>query len=420
MKRLFLSSFLFLALIFIACEDKEETKFVIVFEPATEHDFGKVEVNNSSSKKIRIRNSDESSGPFTGTIEIDSPNFQMDFSGVLVLQKNESKEIYLTFLPSAPQEYSGKLIVQNDNSLNEFYLSGVGASAVSFSITPVALDFGLVEAGGTKDLDLTFENNSGSGFDLEIALDLPLSDFTIGTQTDFLITPGSDKTITVRYTPTQNVASKTIQVTHNSSTRSNPAKIQLSGIKDISAELVSNNSEGWSLFKNKDYAASLLKFLDTINKSRVNAVYDSISDEALLGQGWARLFEQRTNDFALSAFGDFVNAFNGGLLSQNSDIDALAGIAVSGVLVTSNDADHYNTIVSAANSLLSEVQGYEFQYNTNVDHKDVRYALIQAYFNLSNYSDAAKQLDFLDPVNAPHSSDPESILSAIQALAGKL
>ena len=115
MKRLFLSSFLFLALIFIACEDKEETKFVIVFEPATEHDFGKVEVNNSSSKKIRIRNSDESSGPFTGTIEIDSPNFQMDFSGVLVLQKNESKEIYLTFLPSAPQEYSGKLIVQNDN-----------------------------------------------------------------------------------------------------------------------------------------------------------------------------------------------------------------------------------------------------------------------------------------------------------------
>ena len=29
---------------------------MIVFEPATEHDFGKVEVNNSSSKKIRIRN----------------------------------------------------------------------------------------------------------------------------------------------------------------------------------------------------------------------------------------------------------------------------------------------------------------------------------------------------------------------------
>ena len=174
------------------------------------------------------------------------------------------------------------------------------------------------------------------------------------------------------------------------------------------------------MFKNKDYGASVLKFLDTINKSRVNAVYDSISDEALLGQGWARLFEQRTNDFALSAFSDFVNAFNGGLLSQNSDIDALAGIAVSGVLATTNDANHYNTIVSAANSLLSEVQGYEFQYNTNVDHKDVRYALIQAYFNLSNYSDAAKQLDFLVPVNAPHSSDPESILSAIQALAGKL
>ena len=40
--------------------------------------------------------------------------------------------------------------------------------------------------------------------------------------------------------------------------------------------------------------------------------------------------------------------------------------------------------------------------NTNVDHKDVRYALIQAYFNLSNYSNAAKQLDILVPANAPH------------------
>ena len=55
-----------------------------------------------------------------------------------------------------------------------------------------------------------------------------------------------------------------------------------------------------------------------------------------------------------------------------------------------------------------------------MDHKDVRYALVQAYFNLSNYLDAAKQLDILDPVNAPHSSTAEEILIAIQALAGQL
>ena len=32
------------ALLFSACEDKAETKYVIEFSPVTEHDFGKVEI----------------------------------------------------------------------------------------------------------------------------------------------------------------------------------------------------------------------------------------------------------------------------------------------------------------------------------------------------------------------------------------
>jgi hypothetical protein len=50
----------------------------------------------------------------------------------------------------------------------------------------------------------------------------------------------------------------------------------------------------------------------------------------------------------------------------------------------------------------------------------VRYALIQAYYNLSDYANAASQLDILDPVNAPHSATPEGLLIAIQALGGQL
>ena len=140
----------------------------------------------------------------------------------------------------------------------------------------------------------------------------------------------------------------------------------------------------------------------------------------MLGRGWARLFERSTNDYALSAFNDFVSVYGAGLISSSSEIDALAGISVSGVLVVSNNIDHYNAIVEASTILLANYQSYQFQYNTNVDHKDVRYALVQAYFNLSNYSDAAKQLDILVPVNAPHSSTAEDILVSIQALAGQL
>ena len=422
MKRYVSFVLIFVLFAFHACEDnKNEDKFVIEFSPALEHDFGTVEINESASTKVRIKNSDESSGPFTGTIEIeDSPAFFSSFTGILELQKNESKEVYITFTPSAGDNYSGKLVVKNDKNFNEFYLSGVGASPVSFSISPISLDFGLVEAGSTKDLDLTFENNVSSGFDLELSLDLSLSDFTIGSQTNFTLSPGSNKTIAVRYTPTQNVSTKALQISHNSSIRANPESVVLRGIKDISSELVSGNIEGWNLFKNKDYASSASKFQETVAKSLVNAVYDSLGDEAVLGRGWARLFERSTNDYALSAFNDFVSVYGAGLISSSSEIDALAGISVSGVLIVSNNIDHYNAIVEAATILLANYQSYQFQYNTNVDHKDVRYALVQAYFNLSNFSDAAKQLDILDPENAPHSSTAEDILVAIQALAGQL
>ena len=422
MKRYVSFVLIFALFAFNACEDnKNEEKFVIEFSPLQEHDFGTVEINKSASTKVRIKNSDESSGPFTGTIEIeDSPAFFSSFTGIIELQKNESREVYITFTPSAGDSYSGKLVVKNDKNFNEFYLSGVGASPVSFSISPIALDFGLVEAGSTKDLSLILENNASSGFDLELTLDLPLSDFTIGSQTNFTLSPGSNKTITVRYAPTQNTSTNTLEISHNSSIRVNPESVVLRGIKDISSELVSGNIEGWNLFKNKDYAASVSKFQETVAKSLVNAVYDSVGDEAVLGRGWARLFERSTNDYALSSFNDFVNAYNTGLISSSSEIDALAGISVSGVLVVSNNIDHYNAIVEAATILLANYQSYQFQYNTNVDHKDVRYALVQAYFNLSNYLDAAKQLDILDPVNAPHSSTAEDILVAIQALAGQL
>ena len=90
------------ALLFSACEDKAETKYVIEFSPVTEHDFGKVEINQSVSKKIRVKNSEQSSGPFTGTIEIvDSPAFQMDFSGVGLSQRgpHQNRFVHLDTKP---------------------------------------------------------------------------------------------------------------------------------------------------------------------------------------------------------------------------------------------------------------------------------------------------------------------------------
>jgi len=420
----YLSKFsIFAFLIFLSCEDKDEEKYILEFSPAAEYDFGKVEINQSVSKKIRIVNTEQSSGIFTGNVEIiDSPNFSMDFSGVLVLQKNESKEIYLSFIPSTSGEYSGKLVVKNDKSFNEFYLSGTGGNPVSFSIEPANLNFGLVVAGNTKDLDLVFKNNESSGFDLELSLDLGLSDFTIGGQTSFSVTPNSSKIITVRYSPTQNTASKTMEISHNSSTRGNPVKVQLTGIKDISSNLSTLNAEGWTLFTSKDYVQSKKKFQEAIVASLVSSIYDSVSNEAINGRGWSSLFAQETSSAATVAYNDFfsINA-NTVSISNKSKFDALAGLAISGVLIKNQNEDvFYLNVVIAAESLLNDSPNYELSYNTKINYKDVRYSLVQAHFNLSNFRSAADHLDILDPVNAPHSASPEDLLNSIQSLAGQL
>jgi len=418
--RIFFTSFFIL----FSCEDtKNEEKYVIEFSPTSEHDFGKVEINKSVSTKIRIKNTDASSGAFTGSAEIvDSPNFSMDFSGVLVLQKNESKEIYLSFAPGASEQYSGKLVIKNDKSLNEFFLSGTGGNPVSFSIEPTSLNFGLVEAGNTKDLDLVIKNDESSDFDLELLLDLPLSDFTIGSQTSFVLSPNTTKTLTVRYSPTQNTATKTLQINHNSSTKQSPLKVSLSGIKDISAQIIDNINEGWTLFSSKNYSESKQKFQDAINASMVSSTYDSLANESKNGRAWSTLFVQETVDFARVSYIDFNSiSANGVKLSKNSKLDVLAGISISGVLINfQTTTEHYVGVVNAASSLLASTSNYVFSKNDNIDYKDVRYSLIQAYFNLSNYSDAAKELDILVPVNAPHTATAEAVLIAIQALAGQL
>ena len=100
-------------------------------------------------------------------------------------------------------------------------------------------------------------------------------------------------------------------------------------------------------------------------------------------------------------------------------MDCLAGKAISGVLVGSS-VERYEAVVDAAKQLLYQNQNYIFSHKKSVDHKDVRMALIQSYYYLGNYIDAAKQMDILDPSNAPHPTNAALLLAAIQALSGSI
>lgn len=405
---------------FIACEDKKGPSFEIIFDPV-EYEFGKIEINKRLSQRIKIKNTDNSSEAFVGQIKLmDSPAFKMDFSGVLTLQKNESKEIYVTFLPTAAQEYSARLTVTNDNDdFFEMYVRGEGVAPVSFTYDKTKLEFGLIQPGDSKDLEVNFLNNASSGFDLELALSIPSSDFTIlGNVSTLTIPPGQSETITVRYTPTVSTSSKSLKIVHNSSVINSPSQIPLTGTMDISVEIISNISKGWNQFESGNYSESLNSFAEAMNQARISSVYDTIYDKAMHGVGWSLLFNRGTNDYALAAYNNFFNCVNNNLLPMNTYYDVLAGLSISGVLALEKTSA--TLIISAANNVLSEYPNYEFTHKKSVNYKHVRMSKIQAHYYIGQYVDAASEMDILDPNNAPHSNDPIELLNAIQNLSGSL
>jgi hypothetical protein len=418
--RRYLYSAIGLLIFFIACEDKKGPSFEITFDPI-EHKFGKIEINDRISQRIQIKNTENSTEAFVGEINLmDSPAFKMDFSGVLTLQENESKEIYVTFQPSAAQEYNGRLTVSNDkDDFFEMYVRGEGVAPVSFTFDKTKLEFGLVQPGDSKELEVNFLNNASSGFDLELVLSIPSSDFIIlGDVSTLTISPGQSETITVRYTPTISSSSKSLKIVHNSSVINSPSQITLTGIMDISSEIISNISKGWDEFESGNYNDSQSSFVSAMNQARVSSIYDTIYDKAMHGLGWSMLFDRGTNDYALAAYNNFLSCANNYLLPMNSYYDVLAGVAISGVLALGKTSPTF--IISAANNVLSEYPNYQFTHKVSVNYNHVRMSKVQAYYYIGQYTNAASEMDILDPTNAPHSDDPIKLLTAIQNLSGSL
>ena len=413
LRNIFFLAFSFLLFMF-ACEDKVDPYYEILFEP-TELQFGKVEANQIISQKVRIKNTDNSTGAFTGEINImDSPKFTMDFNGVLTLQKNESKEIYITFRPSSVESYTAKLTVSNEESFAEMYINGEGVSPVSFTYSPNVLEFGMVEEGGYKDMDLTITNDANSGFDLEIDFSISSIEFSfVDGIISHVIQPGQSQAISIRYAPTNESVSKQLIINHNSTVKSNPMKVTLSGMMDKTNDIISSISEGWSSFESGNYSKSLLKFQQAINFALAHKSYDKLNAEATTGRGWVFTFEREytngQNDFKTA-----LDKFNTSI-SEETRLDALAGLTITGKLV-----GNYPIAITAAIDLLTRKANYQFSHKTSIDYKDIRMALIQSYYNTGMFTEAATEMDLLDPANAPHSTDPSLLLASIQALSGSL
>jgi hypothetical protein len=263
-------------------------------------------------------------------------------------------------------------------------------------------------------MDLTVTNNADSGFDLEIDFSVSSSEFSfVDGVTSHIIQPGKSQAIPIRYSPTTTSVTKQLIINHNSSVKTNPMKVTLSGIMDKTTDIISAISDGWDAFENSDYSGSSSQFQIAINFANTHESYDSLNAEATVGRGWALSFE-RIYYGGYYDFSTSLDKFNASI-SDNTRLDALAGKAIAGRLV-----NEYGNSIEAAIDLLSRKADYQFSHKTSVDYKDVRMSLIQSYYNTGMFTEAATEMDLLDPANAPHSTDPSLLLASIQALSGSL
>jgi hypothetical protein len=415
MKRIYLLSFLIL-LLAIGCEDKNaKTVFDLTFQPA-EVNFGKVEIYTSVDTVVTLTNESTSSGAFTGILKImDTNGYSFNSSKEITLEKGESIDITLTFEPQALQDYIGRFtIIRSDLNPDFFYempITGTGAGPVRFSIPTTKLIFGLVKPGEHKDLDVTVQNATNSGFDLEITLQGISGDFSLPDgKTSYTIAIGRSIDIPVRYTPSQLSASGSLEIHHNSSLGNNPVTIELSGTKDQSGDIITDIQNGWTKFQSGDYSGALSDFVSAQTITASNVLYDSLEAEALLGSGWSHAYLRSYN----LAQSDFTDSYqNHTTIASGTLVDCRAGLAI-----IENLRGKYTKVIDHATFVLTTSPNYVFQYKTSIDHLDILLARAQAYYNTGDFVNAAKDLDTLDPDNAPHSTDPRLLLAALQSLSG--
>lgn len=403
-------------LLFTACEDKNsKTVYDLTFQPA-EINFDRVEVGTSVDTVITLTNESTSSGTFDGILKVmDTNGYSFNSNREITLEKGASIDITLTFTPLALQDYIGRFtIIRSDLNPDYFYempISGIGAGPIRYGVTTNTLKFGLVKLGAFKDLDVTIQNYSNSGFDMDITVSGVSGDFSLPDGvTDYTIAIGSSVNIIVRYSPTESSTSANMKIYHNSSLGSNPITVDLSGTMDQSDSIISNIQTGWTKFQSGDYGGALTDFQSALTTTTTSSLYDSLEAEALLGSGWSQAYLREYN----LAQADLTDAFqNHNTIASETLLDARAGLAI-----VENLRAKYSKVIEHATFVLDTDPNYVFQYNSSIDHFDILLARAQAYFNSGDFINAAHDLDSLDPDNAPHSTDPRLLLAALQSISG--
>ncbi len=202
-------------------------------------DFGSVTLGQISDQTITITNQAGATETLTGNVgALSAPFSVVSGGGVFNLPPGQTKSVIVRFLPTTAGTASGSVPVTH-NATNQdspviVSLTGTGVTpppAVIMSIIPLSIDFGNVTSGRSLDRTVTIGNSSNSTGDLVGNVTIPPAPFSVVSgEGAFSLAPGQSKTVTVRFSPTQEGAvSGNLSITHNATNQGNPANIPLSG-----------------------------------------------------------------------------------------------------------------------------------------------------------------------------------------------
>ena len=405
-------------IVFSACKKDTKTKYDITFSPS-ELDYGKMELGQSKTETITIENGEGSSGKYVGILEVmDTQGYTIESENKISLDKGASQEIKLTFKPTILKTYQGRFtVIDESRELDFFYempINGAGVGPVRFSTNETMLSFGLVKDDSPKTMDLAIQNSSTSGFPLTITISKIIGDYFISdNQTDYTVDIGSSLTLKVTYSPISLMSNGSLEFSHNSSVNSSPTTINLKGIMDKSDDINSSILSGWTKFETGNYSGGMDDFQNVMTYVTMSSLYDSLHSKVLVGRGWSYAFMRNYNE----GYDDLLKVYNdyAGHTTSQAMFDIYAGLAVIG-----NLSGFYSDVITYASALLTGDVDYVFSHKTTIDHKDIRMTRVQAYYNIGEFVKAAGDMDVLDSANAPHSTDPKTLLATIQALSGTL
>ncbi len=288
--------------------------------------------------------------------------------------------------------------------------TGPEEKVINMIIIPSAVDFGEIVIGEDKDVQVTITNGVESNDELSAELSISGANFSSqGANTSFNLQPGESEIVEVKFSANANGSfTGTLTIGHNATNQTSPNNVQLKGsVDNRSVEITRLIQSGWQLFEAQDFDGADVKFDSAVVLANFSPFYESMQAEAESGHGWT-LAKKRNFSTAKNLF---MNSLARASREASTDLNSNAGLAF-----VSHALNDYSLAIQHALQVLNDAPNYIFEHDIQVFHKSIRLVLAQSYYSAGDFTNAAAQLDILNPPGAPHSTEPDDLLKRIQDL----